>query len=80
MATAAQSSEQMGRSEQPLAAVHRYFEISLFLLITTGVCTLISTGKLDPLSVIFALLALGIKAWRYWRGHGPEISGPWPRQ
>jgi hypothetical protein len=74
MAAAAQSTGQIGRGEQPLAAVHRYFEISLFLLITTGVCTLISTGILDLLSVVFALLALGIKAGRYWRGHGPEIS------
>jgi len=60
--------------EQPLAAVHRYFEVSLFLLITTGVCTLISTGTLDPFSTVVPLAALGTKAVRYWRGHGPELS------
>jgi protein-glutamine gamma-glutamyltransferase len=39
-------------------AVDRYFQISLFLLISTGFITLISTGRLDPVSVLFVSLAL----------------------
>jgi len=60
--------------EQGLPAVHRYFEVSLFLLIATGVATLVSTGKLDPISTVVPPLALAIKAFRYLRGKGPELS------
>ena len=30
-----------------LPAVQRYFEVSLFLLVSTGVLAIVSTGKLD---------------------------------
>jgi hypothetical protein len=62
------------RADAPLAAVNRYFEVALFLLLVTSVLTLISTGKLDPLSTVLPVVALWIKGVRYLRGHGPEIS------
>ncbi|HJY85721.1 MAG TPA: DUF3488 and transglutaminase-like domain-containing protein [Candidatus Acidoferrales bacterium] len=36
--------------------------------------TLVSTGKLDPVSVIVPPVALVVKAYRAWRGCGPELS------
>ncbi len=60
--------------EQALSAVYRYFAISLYLLIATSVVTLVSTGKLDPLSTIVPPVALALKAIRWWRGDPPELS------
>jgi len=57
-----------------LTAVHRYFEVSLYLLLLTSVLTLISTGKLDPASIVVPPVALVIKGFRWWRGRGPELS------
>jgi protein-glutamine gamma-glutamyltransferase len=61
-------------SAPPLPAVQRYFEVSLFLLVSTGILAVISTGKLDPLSTIIPLIALVYKFIRAWRGRGPELS------
>src|SRR3954452_11498290 len=49
----------------PLIAIviDRYFQVSLFLLITTGFITLISTGRLDPLSVLFVAIALVLRGY-----------------
>jgi protein-glutamine gamma-glutamyltransferase len=58
----------------PVSAVQRYFEISLFLLVSTGVVAVVSTNKLDPVSMAVPLLALGYKGIRLWRGRGPELS------
>jgi transglutaminase-like putative cysteine protease len=58
----------------PLPAVQRYFEISLYLLVTTSVLTVASTGKLDLASTIAAPAALIFKGIRMWRGRGPELS------
>ena len=58
----------------PVPAVQRYFEVSLFLLVTTGILAVVLTGKLDPISLIVPLIALAYKAFRIWRGRGPEIS------
>lgn len=58
----------------PVAAVQRYFEVSLFLLVATGIVAIVSTGKLDWFSEIVPLIALGYKAIRLWRGRGPELS------
>ncbi|HTU35094.1 MAG TPA: DUF3488 and transglutaminase-like domain-containing protein [Candidatus Acidoferrum sp.] len=58
----------------PVAAVQRYFELSLFLLVATGIVAIVSTGKLDWFSEIVPLIALGYKAIRLWRGRGPELS------
>jgi hypothetical protein len=61
-------------SAPPLPAVQRYFEVSLFLLVSTGILAVVSTGKLDPLSTIVPPLALAYKFVRIWRGRGPELS------
>jgi protein-glutamine gamma-glutamyltransferase len=58
----------------PVSAVQRYFEISLFLLVSTGVVAVVSTNKLDPVSMAVPLLALGYKGIRLWRGRGPELT------
>ncbi len=58
----------------PVPAVQRYFEISLFLLVATGIISIVSTGKLDWISETVPLIALGYKAIRLWRGRGPELS------
>ncbi|MGH9713219.1 MAG: transglutaminase TgpA family protein [Candidatus Acidiferrales bacterium] len=58
----------------PLSAVQRYFEISLYLLVVTGVLAVISTSKLDLFSTILPVLALGYKAIRLWRGRPVELS------
>ncbi len=55
-------------------AVHRYFEVSLFLLVTVGFLALASTGKLDVFSLVAVTAALVTKALRYRRHHGPELS------
>lgn len=58
----------------PVSAVQRYFEISLFLLVATGVMSVISTGKLDFISVLVPSIALAYKGFRIWRGRGTELS------
>jgi len=58
----------------PLPAVQRYFEVSLFLLVATGVGAIVSTGKLDLPSVLIPSVALIYKGVRMYRGRGPEIS------
>ena len=57
-----------------LPALDRYFEISLFLLVTTGVLAVVSTGKLDPISTFAPIAALIFKGIRVWQGRGPELS------
>lgn len=58
----------------PLPAVQRYFEVSLCLLVATGVLAVISTGKLDLVTIVFAGTALTVKGIRVWRLRGPELS------
>ena len=57
-----------------LPALDRYFEVSLFLLVTTGVLAVVSTGKLDSISTLAPIAALIFKGIRVWRGRGPELS------
>jgi transglutaminase-like putative cysteine protease len=59
---------------EDLSALKRHFEISLYFLLLTGVLTLGSTGKLDPVSILVPPAALLIKGYRWWRGKGPELS------
>jgi hypothetical protein len=61
-------------SAPPLSAVQRYFEISLYLLVSTGVLAIVSTSKLDLFSSIIPTVALGYKGIRLWRGRGAELS------
>ena len=58
----------------PLPAVQRYFEVSLYLLVATGVLAIVSTGKLDLFSTLIPPMALAYKGWRIHRGRGPELS------
>src|SRR5277367_2123377 len=69
MASAAQTT-----APPPLPAVQRYFEVSLFLLVATGVLAIVSTGKLDIISVLIPSVALIYKGIRMQRGCGPEIT------
>lgn len=57
-----------------LPALDRYFEISLFLLVSTGVLAVVSTGKLDSVSTFAPVAALLYKGVRVWQGRGPELS------
>jgi protein-glutamine gamma-glutamyltransferase len=59
---------------QPVPAVQRYFEVSLFLLVSTGIFAIVSTGKLDIVALAVPPIALALKAYRLWRGKGPEIT------
>jgi protein-glutamine gamma-glutamyltransferase len=61
-------------SAPPLPAVQRYFEVSLFLLVSTGILAVVLTGKLDPISLVVPLIALAYKGFRILRSRGPEIS------
>jgi transglutaminase-like putative cysteine protease len=63
-----------------LSAIRRHFEISLFFLLLTGVLTLVSTGKLDIVTIFALPAAMLFKGYRWWHGKGPEISnrvGTW---
>jgi transglutaminase-like putative cysteine protease len=57
-----------------LSAVQRYFEISLYLLVATGVLAVVSTSKLDLFTTIVPVIALGYKGIRLWRGRPVELS------
>ena len=57
-----------------LSAIRRHFEISLYFLILTGVLTLVSTGKLDLLTILVLPSAMLFKGYRWWHGKGPEFS------
>jgi len=56
------------------SALSRYFETSLFLMLLVSVLALVSTGKLDLVTIVLAPAALLIKGLRWWHGRGPEIS------
>ncbi|MGB6846005.1 MAG: DUF3488 and transglutaminase-like domain-containing protein [Candidatus Acidiferrales bacterium] len=58
----------------PLPAVQRYFEVSLYLLVATGVLAVIATGKLDIVTTLLPSAALIYKGIRVFRGRGPELS------
>ena len=56
------------------SALRGYFETSLYLLLLVSVLSLISTGKLDLVSMLVTPAALLFKGYRWWRGHGPELT------
>ena len=58
-------------------AVDRYFQVSLFLLITTGFTTLIATGRLDPPSVLLVGLALVFRAYLLLKNRAFKIAERW---
>jgi transglutaminase-like putative cysteine protease len=61
-------------SAPSLPAVQQYFEVSLYLLVSTGILAIVSTGKLDPFSTFAPVAAFVYKGYRLWRGRGPELS------
>jgi transglutaminase-like putative cysteine protease len=56
------------------SAVHRYFEVSLFCLVTVGFLSVASTGGLDPVTTVVVPIALIVKALRYRRHREPELA------
>ncbi|MFB3915603.1 MAG: DUF3488 and DUF4129 domain-containing transglutaminase family protein [Terriglobales bacterium] len=58
-------------------SIERYFEISLYLLITAGFTTLASTGKLDVVSVFFVFLALIVRGYFLISNRQVLISERW---
>jgi len=59
---------------EPPPVIQRYFEVSLFLMVATGILALIATGKLDLVTIIAAPVALAYKGIRILRGRGPELT------
>jgi transglutaminase-like putative cysteine protease len=59
------------------AGIERYFRVSLFLLIATGFATLISTGKLDPLSVLVVSIALVVRAYLLLKQRELKVPERW---
>jgi len=57
----------------PALPAERFFRTSLFLLLATAVATLVSTGKLDLLTLIVAPSAVLYKGVRWWRRCPAEI-------
>ncbi len=57
----------------PALPAERFFRTSLFLLMTTAVATLVSTGKLDLFTMIVAPSAVLYKGVRWWRHCPAEI-------
>ncbi len=74
MASATQSETAASRIISGGSAVQRYFEASLFLLVATGAISIVSTGKLDVFTTALLPVAIAYKAFRLWRGRGPELS------
>ncbi len=62
------------RNADTLPAVEGYFQVSLFLLVATGILAVVSTGKLDLPSTVVPPIALICKGVRIFRGRGPELS------
>ncbi len=58
----------------PALPAERFFRTSLSLLILTSVLTLVSTGKLDVITIVVAPLAALYKGYRWWHGRPPELS------
>ena len=65
---------QLAVAGESLPALQRYFEVSLFLLVSTGLLAIVSMGRLDIFSTFLPPAALIYKAIRLSRGKGPEIS------
>ena len=57
----------------PTLPAERFFRTSLFFLMSTSVVTLVSTGKLDLLTMILAPSAVLYKGIRWWRRCAVEI-------
>ena len=60
-------------------AADRYFEFSLFGLLTTGFLTLAATGRMDTITLVVMSLALSGRAYLLWRGSVFRLSATWVR-
>ncbi|MFB3920578.1 MAG: DUF3488 and DUF4129 domain-containing transglutaminase family protein [Terriglobia bacterium] len=54
-------------SSQKHISVQRYFETSLLLTLSTAFLTVVTTGKLDLISIVVVFVALAIRLWSYFR-------------
>jgi hypothetical protein len=57
--------------------IEQYFQISLFLLVTTGFVTLTTTGRLDAVSLVAVSAALLLRAYLMLRGRTLQIPERW---
>jgi hypothetical protein len=57
--------------------IEQYFQISLFLLVTTGFVTLTTTGRLDAVSLVTVSAALLLRAYLMLRGRTLQIPERW---
>jgi transglutaminase-like putative cysteine protease len=71
-----QSRRRLARLPLP-AAVERYFDVSLYLLIVTGFATLASTGRLDALSLTVVSAALLFRGYLLLRNRKVLIPERW---
>ncbi len=60
-----------------LNTIEQYFQISLFLLVTTGFVTLTTTGRLDAVSIATVSAALLLRATLMLRGRTLQIPERW---
>lgn len=67
----------MRRPRDIAAVVERYFQVSLFLLIAVGFATLFSTGRLDPISVVFVAVALVLRGYLLLKNREFKIPEKW---
>lgn len=51
----------------------RFYRTALFFLVLTSVITLVTTGKLDPLTTVLAPTLVLYKGFRWWRGKPVEL-------
>ena len=63
----------------PSPPAERFFRLSLFFLLFVSVATLATTGKLDAISSLGALVLMSIKGVRLWNGKPTELN-PVPKQ
>lgn len=64
------------KNKQTHISVQRYFEISLLLMLASSFLTLTSTGRVDAISIVLFLAALGVKLWSYARGESGFLLQP----
>ncbi len=58
----------------PAPPAERFFRLSLFFLLFVSVATLATTGKLDAVSSLIAVVAMSFKGIRLWNGKPAEIA------
>ena len=69
---------ELNSAQVSLSAVQRYFEISLYLLVTTGILAILATGKLDLFTTIAAPCCWSIKASACGAGANTNSPKAWP--